>query len=126
MMGTLRAESTLSLGNLPIICWRNIVTATNVEAESDPDFPASNVANPSTALKWKLDAVGSPMSATEYFRVDISQANPISYVAIAGHNMFSQGIAVGLELASFGSPVGGAESAFEPQVPTDDGPIVFL
>jgi hypothetical protein len=125
-MGTIRAESTLIVGHLPIICWRNIVTATNVDAESDADFPASNVANPSTALKWKHDTTDSPVSAIEYFRVDISQSNPINYVAIAGHNFGSQGIAVGLELASFGSPVGGAESAFEPLIPADDGPIVFL
>ena len=52
-MGTTRTESTLIVGSLPIIFWRNIVTATNVDAESDADFPASNVANPSTALEME-------------------------------------------------------------------------
>ena len=75
-MGTTRTESTLIVGSLPIIFWRNIVTATNVDAESDADFPASNVANPSTALKWKHDITDSPASAIEYFRVDISQSEP--------------------------------------------------
>jgi hypothetical protein len=111
--------------DLPILFWDNIVTATLVEAESETDFPASNVANPATALKWKHESSDSPESAVEYFRVDISQANPINYVAIAGHNFSTAGIAVGLELAEFGSPLGGAESVFEPQIPDDDGPIIF-
>lgn len=111
--------------DLPILFWDNIVTAAIVEAESNADFPASNVANPATALKWKHDTTDSPESAVEYFRVDISQADPINYVAIAGHNFASAGIAVGLELASFGSPLGGAESTFEPQIPDDDSPVIF-
>lgn len=116
----------ITLTDIPIICWRNIVTADIVEAESDPDFPASNVTNPSTALKWKQDTTDSPQSATEYFRIDVSQADPVSYVAIAGHNFGSQGIAVGLEVASFNSPLGGAASLFDPQIPDDDSTIIFL
>lgn len=120
----IRIETGLDIGDLPVACWRNVVTATNVSAESDPDFPASNAANPSTALKWKHDAVGSPVTATEYFRVDVSES--INYVAIAGHNFGSAGIGVGLELTSFTSPLGGGQSIFEPRVPDDDRPIVFL
>lgn len=125
-MGTLRTDGLVSLSDVPIICWRNLVTVSNVDAESDSDFPASNVANPATSLKWKHDATDSPVSAIEYFRVDVSQSDLISYVAIAGHNFATGGIAVGLELASFNSPVGGAASLLEPQIPDDDGPIVFL
>lgn len=125
-MGTLRTDELITVSDLPIICWDNIVTATNVDAESDPDFPASNVANPSLSSKWKHDATDSPETATEYFRIDISQSTPINYVAIAGHNFSSQSIAVGLELASWNSPVGDASSVIAPQIPADDGPIIFL
>jgi hypothetical protein len=122
----IRIETGVTVTDLPILFWDNVVSETNVHAESDPDFPASNVANPSTALKWKHDIVGSPASALEYFTIDVSQAAPINYVAIAGHNFASAGVAVGLELASFNSPIGGAESIFEPQIPTEDGPLIFV
>lgn len=125
-MGTLRTDGLITLTNLPIIGWNNVVTAINVDAESHPDFPASNVANPSTALKWRHDATDSPESAIEYFRVDTSQHDVINYVAIAGHNFSSQNVAVGLELASFGSPIGDAGSVIAPLVPADDGAIMFL
>jgi len=122
----IRAESTVTLTDTPIIFWENVVTETNVYAESDQNFPASNVANPSTALKWRHDLTDSPASAVEYFSIDVSQTTTINYVAIAGHNFATAGIAVGLEIASFNSPVGSAESIFEPQIPTDDGPIIFV
>lgn len=115
------------MSDLPIICWRNIVTTAAVDdIESDPDHPAVNVANPSTRLFWKHDATDSPESATEYFIIDISQDNPINYVAIAGHNFSSAGIAVGLEIASGNSPLGGAEIVVSPTIPDDDGPLIFL
>lgn len=122
----IRQETGLTLTDLPIIFWQNVVSETNVQAESDPDFPASNVANPSTFIKWKHDIVGSPASALEYFLIDVEQDTPVNYVAIAGHNFASAGIAVGLEIASFNSPLGDAESIFEPQVPTNDEPLIFV
>lgn len=124
MTGIIRTDGTV-LSDLPIIFWNNLVTAANVDAESDPDFPASNVANPSTALKWKHDQTESPASTIEYFRVDVSQSDVLNYVAIFGHNFSSKGIAVGLELASFNSPVGGAGGIITPAIPADDGPIIF-
>jgi hypothetical protein len=123
---TIRLETGVTLTDLPILFWDNVVTETNVAAESDPDFPASNVANPSTFLKWKQDITESPISATEYFTIDTSQAHPISYVAIQGHNCASAGIAVGLELQSYGSPIGSAESVFAPTIPANDGPLIFM
>ncbi len=124
-MGTLRTDGFVTLTDLPIIGWDNVVTASNVDAESDPDFPASNVANPSTALKWKHDATDSPETAIEYFRIDVSASDTINYVAIAGHNFASQGVAVGIEIAHFASPLGGG-SIIAPVIPIDDGPIIFL
>lgn len=121
-----RIESSLTVTDLPIIGWNNVVTTSNVYAESEADYPPSNVANPSTALKWVHETSGSPVSATEYFTIDVSQGDTINYVAIAGHNFSTAGIAVGLELASFNSPIAGAESIFEPQIPEDDSPLIFL
>lgn len=122
----IRTNITGGVGDLPIICWHNLVTSTNVQAESDPDFPVSNVANPSTSLLWRHDSLtGSPASAIEYLTIDIS--GDCNYVAIAGHNFGTAGVAVGLEVfRGEGSPLGGGESLFEPQVPDDDSPLVFL
>lgn len=116
----------VTLTDRPIIFWDNVVTTANVSAESDPDFPATNAANPSTALKWKHDATDSPESAVEYFRIDSSQAHPVNYVAIAGHNFSSRGVAVGLEVATWSSPIGGAEGFFDPQIPDGDEPLIFV
>jgi hypothetical protein len=123
---TIRVEAGITLTDLPIIFWDNVVSASSVHAESDPDFPASNVANPSTFLKWKHDIVGSPASATEYFTIDTSSSSPINYVAIAAHNYASDGIAIGLEIQNIDSPLGSGESLFEPRVPAGNEPIIFL
>lgn len=125
-MGMLRTDAATTLSDLPILYWNNLVTTTNVSAESDPDFPASNVANPSTALKWKHDATESPESTIEYFRIDVGAADTVNYIAIAGHNFNSQAIAVGLEVATGASPVGGGEGIITPEIPEDDGPIIFV
>jgi len=122
----IKTDGTITLSDLPIICWRDVVTVVNVSAESDPDFPASNVANPSTALKWKHDATESPESAIEYFRIDVSGAQTINYVAIAGHNFSTAGVAVGLEIATDSSPIGGGGGVITPFVPNDNSPIIFL
>lgn len=122
----IRVENTVTLTDLPIICWDNVVTTSNVAAESETGFPDTNVANPSTSLKWKLETSDSPVTAMEYFRVDTTSARTINYVAIAGHNFSSANLQVGLELASYNSPVGTAEVVFEQAVPSDDGPLVFI
>jgi hypothetical protein len=119
----LRTDGIVEISDLPIICWRNLVTATNVQAESDPDFPVSNVANPLTSSKWKADASGSPLSSIEYLTIDIS--DNANYVAIAGHNLGSAGIAVGLEISTYNSPAGSAERVIDLAVPTDDSPLIF-
>lgn len=73
----------------PIIGYNNVVTRENVSANSeDVRYPASNVANPSTALKWS--------AGFEYyyqFDIRLSATIPadsfIDYVAIARHNLSS-------------------------------------
>ena len=124
-----RIESSLTVTDLPIIFWDNLVSTANVQAESDADYPATNVANPSTALKWRHDGdTGSPASAIEYFLIDITRSgtDTINYVAIAGHNGNATGTAIGLEAQEWNSPIAGALSLFEPQIPGDDSPLIFM
>lgn len=71
-------------GNNPRIGYHNLVTAANVAAETeDPDFPATNLANPATYLKWRADSSTSDVSVG----VTLSPANTVNYFAIAGHNL---------------------------------------
>jgi hypothetical protein len=121
----IRTDGLVEISDLPIICWRNHVTATNVSAESDPDYPVTNVANSITSIKWKHDATESPVSSIEYLTVDLD-ADIVNYVAIAGHNFATAGVAVGLEISTYNSPAGGSEGIFEPVIPDDDGPLIFL
>lgn len=70
--------------NNPRIGWHNLVTAANVSAETeDPDFPATNLANPLTYLKWKADASTSESVVS----VTLSPADTVNYFAIARHNL---------------------------------------
>ena len=79
--------------NSPIIGYRNRVTSANVAATTQhPDWPASNLANPSTYLKWRSGA-GSPL-ANEYVTVTLDTAEQVDYLAIARHNFGSSKAAV--------------------------------
>lgn len=76
--------------NTPVFGWLNLATAGNVAATSeDADFPASNLANPSTALRWKADALASPGpdSTDQYITVTFETAQDLDYLAIAVHNL---------------------------------------
>lgn len=113
--------------NLPIFGWRNLVTAANVDATSEEaDYPASNVANPSTALRWRGE-VGSP-PADEYLTSMVESVEPLDYVAIAGHNFGSAQIPVSIEGATQieGSPpeLDWQEIVQDVLLP-NDGPVIF-
>lgn len=76
----------------PVIGWHNIVTAANVAADNaDPDFPASNLANPATHLDWRSDASG-----LQYVTVTIDTVDELDYVGVAGHNFGSEQIPVSI------------------------------
>jgi hypothetical protein len=108
----------------PLIGYQTLVTAGNVTATTqDADWPASNLANPSTFLKWKADP-GSPV-ADEYLTVTPDSAEDIDYVGIAGHNFGSGQMPVSIEyLDETASPPDWVELITETLLP-DDGPVLF-
>jgi hypothetical protein len=126
------ATPTIPITNLPIIFWRNVVTTTNVTTDSeDPDFPVTNVANPSLGLKWKQDFTDSPTAMPDYIRVDTSEAGPINYVAVAGHNLGTQHATIAVEGVYISGAASPHDSPTESEFvtgyrPTDDGPIIFV
>jgi hypothetical protein len=108
----------------PLIGYQTLVAAGNVTATTqDPDWPASNLANPSTFLKWKADP-GSPV-VDEYLIVTPDSAEDIDYVGIAGHNFGSGQMPVSVEyLDEDASPPEWVELITETLLP-DDGPVLF-
>jgi hypothetical protein len=113
--------------NTPIFGWSSIATAGTITATSeDAEHPASNLANPSTALRWLAAEEGSPPgppAADQYLTVTISQVDPLDYLAIAVHNLGS-----GQNTLSVEGSVGGSPLWFElvgESIPANDDPIVF-
>jgi hypothetical protein len=113
-------------GNLlgtPIFGWRTVAIPSAISATTEADgFPASNLANPSTALRWKAADPGSP-PADEYLTVAITQVDPVDYLAIAVHNLGS-----GQSPLSVEGSIGGSPEWFELVQETlhaNDDPIVF-
>ena len=112
--------------NAPLVGWRNIVTVTNIAADFEAmGYPATNLANPSTAIKW----VGagweddSPPLTEQYVTVTTGTLDPIDYLAVARHNFGSGGMAVSVEVDE-GDSVGFV-AVTDPVVPADDSPLLF-
>jgi hypothetical protein len=110
--------------NNPIIGYHNLVTPTNVTATSeDMEYPAVNVANPSTNLRW-LGVQDSPPDDI-YLRFDINTNEQIDYVGIARHNLSSASIPVSIEgLTVADSPEDWNELVQDVILP-NDGPAIF-
>jgi hypothetical protein len=115
----------------PVIAWDSFVDSTNITATtSDVDFPASNLGNPATHLKWR-EAFISPPSGDRYLTMAVPQVGSpptlgtIDYVAIAKHNFGSAGCIVSIETTTdTTSPVTGYVSIMS-HTPSDDLPIIF-
>ena len=79
--------------NNPVIGWRNIVTVASLLAgTADPAFPVGNLANPATHLLWKATT-----TAAQSVTASVATTDPIDYLALAGHNCGTAGIALSVE-----------------------------
>jgi hypothetical protein len=110
--------------NNPIIGYQNLVTASNVSStSSEAGFPATNLANPSTYLKW-VGVVSDPVQ-DEYITLQLNTNEDVDYVGIAGHNFYTAQIAVSIEIVDeSGSPTVWEELT-SPVIPPNDGPLLF-
>ena len=101
----------------PIVGYRNIVTPANIVADGeDPLYPATNLANSATHLRWQSDDDG-----VQYITITTGSADPIDYVGIARHNFGSAEIAVSFE----GDDGSGYAELVAPVIPGDDSPLLF-
>jgi hypothetical protein len=103
--------------NRPLIGWRNIVTASNIAADTaDSNNPASNLANPATFLGWEAND-----TTAQYLTITPGSADDIDYVGIATHNLSTAQIAVSIE----GDDGSGYAELVAPVIPANDGPLLF-
>lgn len=109
----------------PVIGYDNLVVSSNVTATTEnPDYPASNLANPATNLIWR-SAAGSP-SSPEYITVILDTPEEVDYLAIARHNFGTNFTPVSVEgLAEpDGSPLDWFELVSD-HLLSDNGPVIF-
>jgi len=110
--------------NNPVVGWHNLVTTSNITTTTAAaGFPATNMANPSTNLRWEGE-LSSP-EEDEYITVVTGSTDPIDYLAVAKHNFGSASIPVSVEYLDLdASPIEWVELIADTLLP-NDGPVLF-
>lgn len=108
----------------PVIGWQNLVTVNNitVTTENTDGFPGTNLANPSTHLKWQ-NASGSP-AGNDYITIG-GLNSPVSYVAFAGHNFGSEAFTLTVQVQTATDSPAGWNTVVAATLITDDTPLIF-
>ncbi len=108
--------------NLPVIAWDNVVESGNISASSEfTEFPATNMANPATHLKWSANTGGTVYITVLVPPSILNTPGSVNYFAVAKHNFV--GNVCNLYYTAGGSP--------DPLIlimsttPTDNSPIIF-
>jgi hypothetical protein len=105
-------------GDNPRIGYHNLVTDATVFAdEEDPDYPAFNMANPATYLKWR----GIDTTSEQSVGVHLAPAQTVNYFAIARHNLGSIGSEYVFEYSNNGTTW---TELTTPRIPADDYAII--
>lgn len=118
--GLVIAPATTFQPHWPVIAWDNLVTIENVEAEfEDADHPATNLANPSTNLRWQ-----STSTADQTLLVTLSTTKPVDCLGVARHNFGSAGIPVSVDGLT-AEPGAVWEEIFPEYLPADDTPLLL-
>lgn len=111
-------------GDNPIIGYHNLVTTANVTATSAAaGSPASNVAIPSTILRWQ--SAGASPAEDQYLTFDLQTSEFVDYVGIARHNFFTAQIAVSIEVLNTNASPQEWVELTTPAIPSSDGPLLF-
>ncbi len=108
----------------PVVGWRTSATAGVISTTTAAaGFPASNMANPATHLRW-LGVVSDP-AVDEHVTVGNPEVADLDYIAIARHNLGSAAIPVSVEYLDVESSPQAWEELIEPVLLPDDGPALF-
>lgn len=108
----------------PLIGYQNIVTTATITSTTAAEgFPATNLANPSTNLRW-VGTLSSP-EADEYLAVSNGSVLPLDYIAVARHNWFTAQIAVSVEVLDVDASPDTWVEVVAPVILPNDGPVLF-
>lgn len=120
---TASGGGTITADN-PVIGWRNLVTTGNVSTTTEAEgFSATNLANPSTNLRWTGE-LSSP-EADEYVTVVTSATDDMDYIAIAKHNLGTAQIPVSVEYLDEDASPDSWEELIASVILPNDGPALF-
>lgn len=108
------SEITPETEDLPLVGWRNVVTASTIVADTEASgYPASNLANPATHLEWRAND-----TTEQYLTITTNEVDDIDYVGIARHNFATAEISVTI--------LDGDDNVLvEETMPVDDGPLML-
>lgn len=116
----LSAEEEAYPDNTPLIGYQNLVTFTNITADTEATgYPATNLSNPATNQEWRADD-----TTAQELSFAVASVEDVDYVGIARHNFGSEGISVEVGYYKPLSPTEW-ESLAGPAIPPDDGPLLF-
>lgn len=88
------ASADVADGRNPIIGYQTIATVAHLASTTqDASFPVSNLANPSTNLKWK----GTTALLEEFLTISNPDGADLDYIGVARHNWGSAQIPVSVE-----------------------------
>lgn len=104
--------------NAPLLLYKNFLTISNIATTTSAvDYPASNLANPSTFLEWR----GTTAAANETITATLGVATDLDCIAIARHNLGSTGATFTVEARL---PGGAYVQVAGPIAPGDDKPLI--
>lgn len=105
--------------NAPVFGYQNYVVASGVTATAAASgYPATNVANVSTASFWR-----SANSSLQYLTASLNTPRTVNYVGLARHNFGTAGIAVAVEVQT---SLGGAWSeVVAAAIPANNNALIF-
>lgn len=101
--------------NTPRIGWRR-VTGTITASTSAAGYAAANAATDRTDSFWR------PTSVAATWAIDAGSAVPVSYCAIAAHNLFTMGCTFQVQFSTDGVTYASVTT----RTPTDDGAVMCL
>jgi hypothetical protein len=108
--------------NTPVFGWRNMATAVIATTEAD-DYPASNLLNVSTALRWMAE-YGSPID-DQYLTFTLPGVDQVDYVAIAVHNLGTGQNTVSVEALNTSTSPDSWDEIVQEQILANDDPVIF-
>lgn len=113
------APSDVVPANFPRIGWTNKVTLANVSADHELSaYPATNLANPNTSLRWESDSLAEQV-------VTVSGLDgEVDYIGIARHNFGSGGMSISVEAITAESDPAFVE-VLPVVLPADDGALLL-